>query len=589
MTRLFLSVALLFVVPAMAPAQVLRAAPKPAAEPPRLFSSQGTRFGDSFNEQYRQVYEVVARRYASREVVSKLKLHEGVIKTVEERDQRIKELLAQLDDEWTEYRTAAEILEVMHWRDMGYVSPGMRLDRRPEGWVVSIVGARTAAEKAGLRPGDRVVEFDGAPLTLEMTKREANLGVLGLVGGEVEVKFVEAGKKEPTTTKLTYLPYDATVVEAKRLPGNVVYVRVTTFMNWNLLREFAAALSAMQAEGEGRIDGLILDLRGNTGGLVDLAFEFAGAFVKQGAIGRTRSREGRVARETTFITEDYLPELMTATKANTDLVAALQKVPMVTLINGSTMSSGELLVNALKDSGRSEVLGEQTWGKGVSFVSLPCFGGELQLVTGTFTSPTGFNHNKKGIAPHTVVVQPRQGEDLQLKEALASIERKVAAAASPAGESARNSRDTVEMVMALLIAIGLVFVVGSLFGVIGYWLSTRRTRTVSDTPVPTWVQELEAEGIIEPLVLDDEPAAGSVPVTDLDVVDLSLTEADNVVLPGFDAEILPADSLYINTPCNQCGTRFAEGDLITHLPESSGCFTYCLQCMHSRWSPRNPK
>ncbi len=573
MVRIFLCLSLMLCVPAASQAQVLHAMPAPAAVPetPRLFSGQGVAYELTFSGQYRQVFDLIARRYADRDAVAKLKPFEGAIKTAAERDQRIKELLGQLKDRWTEYRSAADYADAAHLRDLGLVGPGVLLDRSEGGWKVSLVFARSAAEKAGLRAGDRVVTIGGNKLEPFLSQAELNFAISGAIDTEVEIEYVPAGKPEKATTKLKYQPYDGTIVQAKRLAGNVVYVQVTTFMNYNLLREFAAALAAMQNEGDGRIEGVVLDLRGNTGGYMELAFEFAGAFIKSGPIARTVGRDGRIAHETVYTAQGYLPELLKPTARNLQLVEALQSKPMVVLVNGSTMSAAEMLTNALKDSGRAEIIGERTWGKGVSFNTFPAFGGELQLVTGTFAGPSGYQHNGKGITPHTVVSQPRHSAgDPQLEAALAAVARKPeTAAVQPAPGSVANAGMSVGLAFALVTV--LVFLLAAVFGLMAYWLSRRYSVTPVRHPEPdfSWTGD-EPEVVAEVPALatmDGELASALIPAEE------GADELENV-----DMQILAAGSYFIGTPCQQCGHRFEESDVITHKAESSGCFSYCLHC-----------
>ena len=556
--RICLCAVLYFAVPLTASAQVMRAAPAP--ETPRLFSSQGVKYADGFTGEYRQVYELIARRYVDRQVVKQLKPYDGPIADAAERDRRIKELVEQLNDRWTKFRSADDLADAQDRFDVGAVSPGFALDRSEAGWVVSYLWCRGAAEKSGLRRGDRIVSVNGAELSAAMSQSELEWTICGSVGEEVEVRYFSPGAKQKSTTKLTYLAYDPTVVSAKLLDGNVLYVQVTTFSNFNLLNDFARAMAAVMRQAKGQVTGIVLDLRGNTGGYMDLAFEFAGAFVRSGPISRTTSRDGRVLHDTTHIAQPYLPELLNLSQANLKLVEALYDAPMVVLVNSSTMSAAEMLTSALKDSGRATILGEQTWGKAVSFISVPVCAGQLQLVTGTFAGPSGYNHNLKGIAPHEVLVQPRQANgDPQLERALVLLKsKKVASVPGDVNDARKDSN-------AVLVFLGSmsIFLLAVVIGLIASKVKSRKSSAVRE-PDFSWAETADETGAVPP---------GSV---DLTLPDGEPAPMATVVL---DSSIVAPDSYYIGVRCPICYRRFAAGDDIIHRACNSGCFTYCADCI----------
>lgn len=335
----------------------------------------------------------------------------------------------------------------------------------------------------------------------------------------------------------------------------------------------------------------MLDLRGNTGGYMDLAFEFAGAFIRKGEFCRTVGRDGRVLHETSHSALPYLPELLKSTAANVKLVNALYDAPMVVLTNGSTMSAAEMLTSALKDCKRATILGEQTWGKAVSFHTLAVAGGELQLVTGRFSGPSGYDHGQRGIPPHKVVVQPRNPDgDPQLEAALIAL--KTAPFQPGDGSKSPPRNDTAVALMmwgppvvgCLLLAVALG---------LGIHLATRRSRKspVRD-PQPDfgWVEGYTGDGEVQVADgADNETvtvaAVGAMVKTGLRERDeslaASLLEPEEFPRDRGEVcnEIVSPDSHWIGVPCQLCGKRFAAGDDINHHNSSGGCSTYCVVCI----------
>lgn len=575
MYRMLFCALLLVGMPVTCFAQVLRAVPPPApAAEPRLFCGQFVTYSDDFDGQYQQFYDYVAAHYVDRQAVSKLKPFKGHIDTAGERDLLFKELLAQLNDRWTQFYSSEDIAAAQLLQSKGLTGPGLRLDPSKEGWSVAFVFARGAAELAGLRAGDTVLEVDGIKLTPDLTRKTVDELISRKPGVDAEFTVLESGAVKPAKIRVRYLPSDTTLVEAKMLEGNVVYVRVTTFMNYQLLRQFSAALAKMQREARGRIEGIVLDLRGNTGGYMDLAFQFAGAFVNEGPIARTTGRNGRVAVDTVYSAQGYLPELLEPTPANLQLVEDLLTKPMVVLINGSSMSAAEMLTSALKDSKRAQVVGERTWGKAVSFQTIACYGGMLQLVTGTFAGPSGYNHNLQGIDPTTKVVQPRRStRDIQLESALLALQpqAKPAMDVTPSQTSTYDQRTVLAVILCL-------WTLGGVLGVTAYILSSRRKRArpVVEEPDFSWAQPVDDVVRTEQPVLEamlgcdvEEEVAG--------VLAEAPPEPDSA-LATTDRQTVLAESFYIGSPCYLCQHRFREGDIITHRSEGSGCFSYCLRC-----------
>jgi carboxyl-terminal processing protease len=172
-------------------------------------------------------------------------------------------------------------------------------------------------------------------------------------------------------------------VQHKLLAGNVGYVRLKNFQG-NTTRDLQAALKEMrqQADKSGGLKGLVLDMRGNGGGLLREAVLVSSIFIEDGTIVSTSGRQR--------------PERIY--KAEGDAIDS--DIPMVVLVDGGSASASEIVTGALRDSHRATVAGVRTFGKGVFQELEPLSnGGALDLTVGSYYLPSGENISKTGIKP----------------------------------------------------------------------------------------------------------------------------------------------------------------------------------------------
>jgi carboxyl-terminal processing protease len=168
-------------------------------------------------------------------------------------------------------------------------------------------------------------------------------------------------------------------------------MRVTTFME-KTQSEFLDALERMTREAGGRLDGIVLDLRNDPGGLLDSAVHIAGDFLDGGTIVSIRGRSSG---------EDEIYDA----RSNGDRVRG---VPVVVLINSASASASEIVAGALQDRHRATVLGTRSFGKGSVQTIIPLDGhGALRLTTARYYTPSGRSIQGEGITPDVVVVPPR--------------------------------------------------------------------------------------------------------------------------------------------------------------------------------------
>ena len=256
----------------------------------------------------------------------------------------------------------------------------------PDGTGAKIEGVMKGlpAQRAGLRAGDVILEVDGEDVT-KLPLLDIVAKIRGREGTKVTLKVRREGVPTPLVFELIRERVEIVSVSSARI-GDVGYVALETFANFKVEDQLKQAIEELKAQG---IKKLIFDLRDNGGGLLDQGCAVASAFLKEGPIVYTRTKNlTRVWCEATGRT--------------------LWDGPMVVLVNGNSASASEIVAGALQDYGRAKVIGEKTFGKGVGQTSYTLAnGGELTLVTFEWLTPKRRSINKGGITPDIVVKDTR--------------------------------------------------------------------------------------------------------------------------------------------------------------------------------------
>ncbi|MDT0630142.1 S41 family peptidase [Rubrivirga sp. S365] len=251
---------------------------------------------------------------------------------------------------------------------------GVVLAERGGGLVVSSVLDGSDAEAQGLRPGDAVVSVAGQPGGAVSAER-ANALLRGDPGTSVPIEVEREGEAEPLRFVLVRAGEERSDVTYSGFVGDVAegvgYVRLGRFMQ-EAAGQVTDAVEALQAQGELR--ALVLDLRGNPGGLLDQAVALSGVFLPEGAVvTATQGRSRGTDRTYTTGTAPLLPDL-----------------PVAVLVDGASASASEIVAGALQDHDRGVVVGETTYGKGLVQVVRPMpYGTALKLTVSRYTTPAG--------------------------------------------------------------------------------------------------------------------------------------------------------------------------------------------------------
>jgi carboxyl-terminal processing protease len=249
----------------------------------------------------------------------------------------------------------------------------------------------TPADEAGIEAGDFVTHVDGESV-LGLSLDQAVEMMRGPVGSEIVITIVREGEDEPFDVSIIRDTIKLTAVRA-RTEGATAVLRVTTF-NDQTSPNLESGLKEQieKAGGIENLNGVVLDLRNNPGGLLTEAIKVSDAFLESGEIVSTRGRNP----------EDG--ERFNATAG--DLA---QGLPMVVLINGGSASASEIVAGALQDHRRAIVVGTKSFGKGSVQTVMPLRGdGAMRLTTARYYTPSGRSIQALGVSPDIVVEQPRR-------------------------------------------------------------------------------------------------------------------------------------------------------------------------------------
>lgn len=288
-------------------------------------------------------------------------------------------MLRALGDRWSVYYQPSEFASFSDALDGRYTGVGMWLRQELDGSLtVSGVQDRSPAANAGIRVGDRVVTVDGVDVaTASVSAVVANLR--GPDGSTVAIGIRDAAGVR--TASVTRTLVTATDVVVDRLRHQVLHIRVSAFTR-GVGRQVRTALSADPAAASG---GVVLDLRGNPGGLVDEAVEVAGAFLDGGPVV-SYERRGRG---------------VTTLESHADGDAS---TPLVVLVDGGTASAAEIVAGALQDRSRAVVIGSRTFGKGsVQEPQTLSDGSAIELTVGRYLTPSGRALDGVGVEPDVAV------------------------------------------------------------------------------------------------------------------------------------------------------------------------------------------
>ncbi len=313
----------------------------------------------------------------------------------------IKGLVNSLHDPYTVFMTPEETKEFEENLQGSLQGIGAELNVE-DGFLVIVSPLKNSpAERAGLLPGDIIFLIDGETAN-EMSLFEAIMNIRGEKGTEVTLTIIRENVKEPFD--VTIVRDDITIesVTYELLEGNIEYVSINQFSD-NTGDEFDEAVGDILLNNP---DGIILDLRYNGGGYLDIAVDIASEFIsgnKPVVLLKTRNEDDN---EIFYV----------------DNKVRLPEIPLVVLVNKGSASASEILAGAIQDHKRGIIMGEQTYGKGsVQEIDVLEDGSSLRLTIAKWLTPSGRDIEEVGIMPDRVIeLSPEDLEndiDSQLEEA----------------------------------------------------------------------------------------------------------------------------------------------------------------------------
>lgn len=257
------------------------------------------------------------------------------------------------------------------------------------------------AQKAGIKSGDLIVKLDDTAVK-GLSLNDAVKRMRGKPDTQITLTIARKGETKPVVVTLTRAVIKVKSVKLKEVEPGYASVRVSQFQE-RTAENLASAVQKAYSDNQGKLKGLVLDLRNDPGGLLNAAVGVAATFLPAGDLvvytdGRTEDAKMRMtATPQNYLhpgAEDFLAKLPPEVKS----------VPMVVLINGGSASASEIVAGALQDHKRATVIGTQSFGKGSVQTILPLGNNTaVKLTTARYFTPSGRSIQAKGIAPDYLV------------------------------------------------------------------------------------------------------------------------------------------------------------------------------------------
>jgi len=319
----------------------------------------------------------------------------------------IRGMLKALDDPYTRYMDPQALKREQEDMFLGHFGGlGIIISIKDNQLTIISPIEDTPAFRAGIKAGDKIVEIDG--------KSTEGIGLdeaVNILRGEKGTE-ITLGIKREKIEELLEITIIRDTIEVKAVKkevmgrdNNIGYIRITTF-NANTEPELEKVLNKFKKDSN--IQGIILDLRNNPGGLLDSAIEVTSKFIKEGPVVHIKDRDGIVAT--------------IESRGN-----KYAEWPLFVLVNEGSASASEIVAGAIQDSGRGKLLGERTFGKGVVQQVFNLYDGSgIAITTSEYYTPSERSINHIGIEPD-ILVEPAEDseQDMQLNKAIQLLEEEI--------------------------------------------------------------------------------------------------------------------------------------------------------------------
>lgn len=315
-------------------------------------------------------------------------------------------ILAGLDDPYSVYYTEEEFADLMEENSGEYVGVGAVVTQGADKSVTIVRPIPgSPAEEAGLMAEDIVVQVGDVEIVDQDLSTVVDM-IRGEEGTTIYIKVYRPSINDYIEFDVTRRVVENVTVYAEVLEDNIGYIQVQQFYE-NTDEEFIEAIKDMQSKD---VKGIIVDVRDNPGGLLTSVVNMCDFIMDEGPILTTKDKTGRVIQQYDSTAEESLD------------------IPMVVLVNGNSASASEIFAGALKDTGKAELVGTTTFGKGIVQSVLPLSDGTaIKLTVAKYFTPAGHDIHEAGIEPDYVVELPdgmesavnvKREEDVQLDKAI---------------------------------------------------------------------------------------------------------------------------------------------------------------------------
>ena len=323
------------------------------------------------------------------------------------KDNIYKAYLSSYGDKYTMYYTADEYKALKESTNGKFYGIGAVCQLSGEGGVLLVdVYDNGAGYQAGLRSGDRVVNVDGRDITgMELSSAVAL--IKGDKGTSVTLEVIRG------TERLTFSAVrdavEAKTVSYTLLDNNIGYLSISQFEEVTT-KQFKAAVEDLQSQG---MKGLVIDIRNNPGGVLKTVADMLDYILPNGLIVYTETKSGK--------RQEY------SGSDNHEL-----NIPMAVLVNGNSASASEIFAGAMQDYDKAQIIGTQTFGKGIVQTIRPLTDGSaVKYTIAKYFTPKGQDIHGKGVTPDSIVELPDDAtEDVQLKAAVEYLNGKMSVSAA---------------------------------------------------------------------------------------------------------------------------------------------------------------
>ncbi len=287
----------------------------------------------------------------------------------------LKGMVAALEDPYSYYLTEEELEDFNVATSGTYQGIGVQIEKSEDNQIMIFqVFKNSPAMEAGLLTGDKIIKVDGQEVDWSVYEQAVAMMKSGEPGSTVTLTIVRDGETMEVEVRRDIV--EIPDMEYEMLDEDIGYIWLYSF-DGQAAKNFKNAIEELQDKG---MKGLILDLRGNGGGLLEVCREIADVLLPEGLVVYSESRSGK----------------RTEYKSDADALG----IPLVILVNEYSASASEVLTGAVQDYGVGTVIGTTTFGKGVVQTMKPYEdGGALKLTTYKYFTPKGRDIDKKGIEP----------------------------------------------------------------------------------------------------------------------------------------------------------------------------------------------